>query len=170
MIPDPFKTKQQLEQMERNYVGFSWMQDWFKPPMWKRVNASAGIHDDNYRIGGTSLDQAIADVGFQKRNMQDVLLIEDFEEKKKAYWWCSWYYILIRTFGWIGFNHKDKTMKHTFFGIVIGASIVIAIVASYSAYSAIKMTNAIYTQTATNTADIKAIAEFINKSIEANKK
>lgn len=171
MIPNPFTTKQELKKMEKNYVGFSWMQDWFHPPMWWLVNASAEKHDENYKIGGTSTDELIADIGFQKRNMEDVLLLDDLEKKKNAYWWCSWYYIFIRTFGWIAFNHKDKTMKHTFFGIVIGASIVIAGVASYTAYNAVKMANAIYAQTAQNANDIKAIADFLNKGIqEANKK
>lgn len=107
MLPDPFLTEKELKEMNRrNYVGFSFMQKWFHPPMWYFVNASARIHDENYRKGGTKYDRLVADLGFYRRIIKDVNLITDNRLKIKAYYIAKLYYTLIRSFGWIAFNYK----------------------------------------------------------------
>lgn len=117
MLPDPSRTErelklQALQEMERtNYVGFSWMQRFLHPRLWYFENASAKIHDDNYKEGGDEYDRLRADQGFVERMFQDAEKVELTRLRADLYWNACWYYILVRTFGWIGFKHKSRVMS-----------------------------------------------------------
>jgi hypothetical protein len=93
----------------KNYVGPRWLQKYFHPPMWYFVNASAKIHDENYRKGGTSYNRLMADLGFFRRMIQDISLIDIKQLRAKAYWYACLYYMLVRSFGWICFNYHERT-------------------------------------------------------------
>lgn len=88
-----------------NYVGFSWLQKWIHPPFWWLVNASAFIHDQNYKKGGSKIDRLNADIGFFWRAFQDANKIDSFTQKRFAIAITLLYYVLVRLFGWISFNY-----------------------------------------------------------------
>lgn len=90
----------------KNYVGFSFMQDIIHPPFWWIYNASAEIHDQAYKEGGTREDRLKADLGFFWRVLHDANQIDDTWVKIKAVYTAIAYFILVRMFGWIAFNKK----------------------------------------------------------------
>ena len=117
MIPDPSRTERELKQMalqemeRNNSVGFSWFQRFLHPSLGYFLNASAYVHDENYRAGGDEYDRLIADTGFIKRMFQDIEKQPLKRTKADLYWRACWYYIIVRTFGWLGFKHKNRTMS-----------------------------------------------------------
>lgn len=92
----------------KNYVGFSFMQSWLKPPLWFLFNADAKIHDRNYKKGGDSMDRMTADTGFLWRMLSDANKQICLNNKKRAVYSAIIYFMLVRFFGWITFNYHGR--------------------------------------------------------------
>ena len=90
--------------MKDNYVGPEMLQKYIHPPFWWLYSASAKIHDDNYKKGGTKADRLEADLGFLHRILLDANDIKTYNKKRVAVLTAITYYVLVRGFGWLFFK------------------------------------------------------------------